>query len=283
MAINLESLRKNVVKPARIIIHSDPGLGKTTFGACAPAPVFIQTVYGLGNLDATAFPLARSFGDVMEAVATLYTEKHDFKTLVVDSLDWLEPLSTNPWFYVIIFTIALLDSVVPAVPSVTTVILGGIAAGQGHLWLGAVIILGALGAAAGDNIAYWLGRRSGGWLKRRIFNGDKRAARLDWAEDQLAKRGGMLLVTARFIPGGRTAITVSSGITHQDYRRFLAFDGMACALWATYAGTLGYIFGDRFKDNHTRAFIFAFAAALSVTVLIEAGRWLRHRSRPEAA
>ena len=92
MAINLESLRKNVVKPARIIIHSDPGLGKTTFGACAPAPVFIQTEDGLGNLDATAFPLARSFGEVMEAVATLYTEKHDFKTLVVDSLDWLEPL-----------------------------------------------------------------------------------------------------------------------------------------------------------------------------------------------
>lgn len=92
MAINLASLQKNVVKPPRVLIHGDAGLGKTTFGACATAPVFIQTEDGLGNLDATAFPLARSFGDVMEAIATLYTEPHDFKTLVVDSLDWLEPL-----------------------------------------------------------------------------------------------------------------------------------------------------------------------------------------------
>ena len=56
-------------------------------------------------------------------------------------LDWLESLSSNPWFYVLIFVIALLDSVVPVVPSETTVILGGIAAGQGELWIVAVIVL----------------------------------------------------------------------------------------------------------------------------------------------
>ena len=92
MAINLASLSKNVVKPPRIIIHGDPGVGKTTFAVCAEAPVVIQTEDGLGNLDATCFPLSRSFGEVMEAIASLYQEKHEFKTLVVDSLDWLEPL-----------------------------------------------------------------------------------------------------------------------------------------------------------------------------------------------
>ncbi len=92
MAINLASLAKNTIKPPRIIIHGDAGCGKTTFGACADAPVFIQTEDGLGSLDATAFPLATSFTDVMEAIGTLYSEPHEFKTLVVDSLDWLEPL-----------------------------------------------------------------------------------------------------------------------------------------------------------------------------------------------
>lgn len=92
MAINLSSLTKNSPKAPRIIIHGDPGVGKTTFAACAPAPVIIQTEDGLGNLDATAFPLATSFQDVLDALGSLYTEEHQFKTLVVDSLDWLEPL-----------------------------------------------------------------------------------------------------------------------------------------------------------------------------------------------
>ena len=38
------------------------------------------------------FPLARTFDDVMQALAALYTEEHGFRTLVVDSVDWLEPL-----------------------------------------------------------------------------------------------------------------------------------------------------------------------------------------------
>lgn len=92
MAISLASLQKNSPKPPRIIVYGESGAGKTTFGACAPAPVFLQTEDGLGNLDATAFPLATSFEDAMAALQSLYTEPHDFKTLVVDSLDWLEPL-----------------------------------------------------------------------------------------------------------------------------------------------------------------------------------------------
>ncbi len=192
-------------------------------------------------------------------------------------LNGLADLSSNPWFYAIIFLIALLDSVVPVVPSETTVILGGIAAGQGHLMLALVIFFGASGAIAGDSIAYWIGRRAGGWLERSFFSKPSRQNRLDWAKAQLEVRGGMLLVTARFIPGGRTAITVSSGLTKQDYRRFLAFDVLAGVLWASYAGSLGYLFGNRFKDNHTAAFLYAFGAALSVTALIEGVRWFRHR------
>jgi len=92
MAINLASLQRNTIKPPRIIIHGDAGIGKTTFAVCADSPVVIQTEDGLGSLDATAFPLARSFTDVMDALGSLYQEKHDFKTLVVDSLDWLEPM-----------------------------------------------------------------------------------------------------------------------------------------------------------------------------------------------
>lgn len=53
--------------------------------------MFITTEDGLGNLDVATFPMARSFADVMQAVA-LGAEDHAFKTLVIDSLDWTEPL-----------------------------------------------------------------------------------------------------------------------------------------------------------------------------------------------
>src|SRR5690606_37239112 len=92
MAISLAALQRNTQKPPRIIIHGEPGVGKTTFAACAPAPVIIQTEDGLGNLDVEAFPLAASLEDVMGALTALYEEGHSYATLVVDSLDWLEPL-----------------------------------------------------------------------------------------------------------------------------------------------------------------------------------------------
>jgi hypothetical protein len=93
MAINLSSLKRaGKIKPPRITVYGVQGVGKTTFGTCAPSPVVIQTEDGLGNIDVDHFPLARSFEDVMEAIGSLYEEDHEFKTLVIDSLDWLEPL-----------------------------------------------------------------------------------------------------------------------------------------------------------------------------------------------
>lgn len=92
MAISLESLKKNQSKPPRIIVYGDAGLGKTTFGVSAPNPVVLQTEDGLGTLDVTAFPLAASLDDAMEALSALYLEDHPYQTLVIDSLDWLEPL-----------------------------------------------------------------------------------------------------------------------------------------------------------------------------------------------
>src|SRR5689334_15127564 len=100
-------------------------------------------------------------------------------------------------------------------------IVGGVAAGSGHQVLVLVILVGALGAFAGDNLAYQLGKSYEGGIRRILFRGEKGERRLEWAAKQLHKRGGLLLITARFIPGGRTAVTVSSGVTRQPRRRFM--------------------------------------------------------------
>lgn len=92
MAISLSSITKTASKPWRTIIYGTHGIGKSTFAAQAESPIFIQTEDGLSGLQCDAFPLAKTFEEVMDAIGVLYKEDHKFKTLVVDSIDWLEPL-----------------------------------------------------------------------------------------------------------------------------------------------------------------------------------------------
>jgi hypothetical protein len=93
MAINLASLRRGgESKPPIILDYSTHGLGKTSFGAFAPNPVFLQTEDGLGQLEAPTFGVLKTYDQVLEAIGSLYGEEHDFKTVVLDSADHLEPL-----------------------------------------------------------------------------------------------------------------------------------------------------------------------------------------------
>jgi len=196
-----------------------------------------------------------------------------------DVFDRLQDVSNSHWFYAIIAAIALLDSIIPIVPSETAVILGGIAAAQHHLNIWVVIGTGAFGALVGDNIAYSIGKRFSGPIQRWYNKKPKRARKLEWATNQLRTRGGSLLLTARFIPGGRTIITLTSGITNQKRWKFVFFVIIACSLWAGYAAGLGYLFGDRFEKGSKTALLLALGVALSLTVLIEIVRRKFRRRR----
>lgn len=92
MAISMASLRRGsdpTVPP--ILIHYGPhGVGKTTFAAGAPDPVFAMFEEGLGVLDVANFGLLKTFLELEEVIGTLACDEHDFKTLCLDSLDWLE-------------------------------------------------------------------------------------------------------------------------------------------------------------------------------------------------
>lgn len=195
--------------------------------------------------------------------------------------DW----AGNWWFLAVIFIIALLDSVVPIVPSETTVIIGGVAVATGDAPypLIAVIAAGAAGAFIGDNMAYSIGHHWSAAFERRAERTPKFAAKLTWARAQIHERGGLLLITARFIPGGRTALTLASGITRQPRAWFVRWTMIAAIIWATYAAGLARLVGEPFKDDHTKAFWIAFGTALGINVVIELVRHIRGKHSQEVS
>lgn len=78
--------------PPRVLMYGTEGIGKSTFGSQSPKPIFIQTEDGLDELDCDKFPLATTYDQVVSALAELRREPHDYETVVIDSLDWLERL-----------------------------------------------------------------------------------------------------------------------------------------------------------------------------------------------
>jgi membrane-associated protein len=183
------------------------------------------------------------------------------------------------WAYGVVFLIAVLDAVIPVVPSETVVITAGVVAAGGDLSLPLIIVAAAGGAFAGDNSAYLIGRRYGSRARERFFRGAKAQKRIGWAEQQLGERGGELIVVARFIPGGRTAVTLSAGMLRFPWRRFAFFDVAAAVGWASYAALLGYFGGRTFEKAAWKGLLLALAIALAVVGGVEVSRWyLRRRA-----
>jgi len=91
--MDLSKVKKGgTLKPPRVLVYGPAGVGKTTFAADARSPIAIPIEDGLGKIAVDAFPSPRSYSEVREALDTLINEEHDYKTVIVDSLDWLEPL-----------------------------------------------------------------------------------------------------------------------------------------------------------------------------------------------
>ena len=188
-------------------------------------------------------------------------------------------ISSAPWAYLIVFALAFLDAVIPLFPSETAVITGGVVAAEGKISLALVIFFGAVGAVLGDNLAYLLGRYFREPILRRLVKSEKAKKRHRWAERQLEERGGELIITARFIPGGRLVVTFSAGGLGFSWRRFIVFDVIACTIWATYAALLGYFGGSTFEHSTWKALLLAFGIAAAITGGIELVRWLRKRRK----
>ena len=182
--------------------------------------------------------------------------------------------------YAIAIVVPALDAIFPVVPSETAIIALGVAtAGSVDPRIALLVACAAVGAFLGDNLSYLIGRRFGRWAEHRFFAGEKGARRRGWAERSLRRFGMQVIIVCRFIPGGRTAVTLTCGLIRYNRRRFVTATAVAAVIWALYAFFIGRLGGKAFEDKPWVGLLVAFGITVVISALIEAARRVRSRRK----
>jgi len=187
----------------------------------------------------------------------------------------IDLVTASAWAYAIVLGFVALDALIPLVPGEAVVITAAVLAADGEL---SVVLVGAaalVGSFIGDNTAYRVGAGVGDRPVRRLLRGDRGRRMLGWATRQLEVRGAAVIVTARFVPGGRTATNLTAGTLALPWRRFVTAAGIAALLWSVYVTGLGYVGGTTFRDEEWKAIALSLAVALLVASTGELVRRLR--------
>ena len=178
----------------------------------------------------------------------------------------LQSMATSPWLLVAVFAVAGLDAVLPFMPSESTVVaVGVLSAGTGRPHLALLILAAASGAYLGDRLSYQIGRNSNRAVVARLQRGRRSKLVHDWVHRLLHHRGGLVVVFARYVPGGRSTTAFAAGVVGYPLRRFRGYTAIAVLLWAIEAALLGYLGGAVFESEPLAGLAVGWAAALAVT------------------
>ncbi|HJQ46795.1 MAG TPA: DedA family protein [Amycolatopsis sp.] len=183
----------------------------------------------------------------------------------------------SPWLWLVVFAVAGLDALLPFMPSETTVITVAVLIGFDPPRLLLLIAVAAGGALLGDCASHWIGRRAGPAMLARLQRGERGQDRYDWARGQVERHGTLLIIAARYIPGGRVATGLATGSMGVPWARFVAFDALGAGIWAAYSTAVGCVGGAAFTDQPHKALLVSFAIGLLMVGVIEVGRRLRSR------
>lgn len=198
--------------------------------------------------------------------------------------DVVHAVADSPWVLVLVFVVAGLDAVLPFMPSESTVVaVAVVAAGTGNPDPVALIAVVAGGAFVGDRVAYGIGRRGNRAVAARLERGRRSRVVHAWVHRLLHSRGGLVIVFARYLPGGRSATAFSAGVVGYPAVRFGWFTAVGVLVWAGEAVLLGWAGGALFADRPLLALAAGWSGAVvvsGVAVLIQQwapGRIFRSR------
>ena len=176
--------------------------------------------------------------------------------------DWILQIGDAWWVHLVVYAFAALDGFFPTVPSESTIV------SLSSLWSSSgrpsIILIG---------LAAWAGAFSGGKGRRAV----------EAAENGLRKRALVFLMTARYIPFGRTAVNLVAGAVHYPHRLFWPRSLLSTFVWAVYSCAIGAVAGAWFENNHLLAITVALVAAIVMALVVEriiaaVHRWLDRRT-----
>jgi membrane protein DedA with SNARE-associated domain len=168
----------------------------------------------------------------------------------------------------LLFVLVALESTGVPLPGETALIAASVLASQGHYSIVVVIVLAAAGAILGDNAGYWIGRKGGRALLRRLpYLRDYFARILPPAERFFERHGAKAVFFGRFISLLRVTAAWLAGISHMPWWRFLFWNAAGGIVWATAFGVVAYYSGRAAADaiNH-----YGLYAGIAIVVLIVA-------------
>ena len=194
---------------------------------------------------------------------------------MLDSLTHL--VSGSPVTYLVVLAISLLDVLCPILPAETVLFTAAVLAARGDLSVWLLVPAAAIGAFAGDNISDVLGRKVGDPVSRKLVRSEKAKGRLRWAERAIQRHGAVLIVVARFLPGGRSATTFGAGTLELGWRRFATADAAAAVAWAIYATVLGYVGGSAFSHSLWEPLLISLVVGAVLGLLAEGYRRVQRR------
>ena len=195
----------------------------------------------------------------------------------------IDPLLTSPWLGPVLSAMTAADAVLPMIPSEAVVLGAGVLGHSGGPNLLMVVLAAAAGIVLGDHVAYALARSV---LGPRLIHRSKHLTRaVQKASGQLDKRGSLLIVTSRFVPGGRVTLNATCGTTRLPLSRFTPASAIAALAWASYTVGLGYLGGAAFLAHPVLGLLAGLALSFALGAVIELirKRIARRREAAEAA
>lgn len=183
--------------------------------------------------------------------------------------DFILAAAGQPWVLFLVLACCIIDGFFPPIPSESVVVgLAAVAATAAvpNPWL--LMVLAALGAFLGDNIAYIIGQKIGtdrwAWMRR-----PRMQRSFSWAGTELRKRPASLILVARFIPIGRVAVNFTAGVTRYSRGRFVLLTALSAVLWAVYSVAIGLFFGQWFESNHLLGAVIAIVCAVVLGIAVD--------------
>jgi membrane protein DedA with SNARE-associated domain len=194
------------------------------------------------------------------------------------------------WGYAAIFVVVVLGNVGLPLPEETVLVLGGYMAWRGTLRLAAVLAVGIVSAATGDNLGYWMGRRYGRAALQRYGHWVAiTPARLEAVWRFVLRHGPLGVFAARFIPGLRVLAGPIAGASGLGLTRFVVANLLGALCYVPYAVGIGYALGyglGPYVEPLRRAVGDVEKAALALLAIVALGllvrRVLRARRLPRS-